>query len=105
MKVTTMCGIAGNRFSTSLTCSGRDGRENISLNCNQGKGGTPLFSMGDIVLIVDSSAPHNYWPMGKIRKTYPDAKGQVRNVLIKTKSNTLQRPITKLCQLLEADSG
>ena len=42
--------------------------------------------------------------MGRIIDTIPDKKGIVRRVRVKTKSTILQRPVTKLCLLLEADS-
>ena len=41
--------------------------------------------------------------MGKIVETVPDKKGLVRRVRIKTKTNVLDRPITKICLLLESD--
>ncbi|KAL2102335.1 hypothetical protein ACEWY4_001503 [Coilia grayii] len=56
----------------------------------------------DIVLIVDESSPRNSWPMGKVVETIPDSRGHVRRVKIQTKNNILERPITKLCLLLEA---
>lgn len=61
------------------------------------------FVIGDIVLIVDETAPRNSWVMGKVIQTFPDRKGLVRRLLIKTKTNCLDRPITKVCLLLEAD--
>ncbi|KAJ8367386.1 hypothetical protein AAFF_G00320130 [Aldrovandia affinis] len=60
------------------------------------------FSPGDLVIIVDDTAPRNSWLMGRILKTLPDAKGFVRSVQVKTKTNVLQRPISKLCLLIEA---
>ncbi|CAI5670611.1 unnamed protein product [Oreochromis niloticus] len=59
--------------------------------------------VGDLVLIMDSSAPRNSWPMGRVIKTFPDRRGFVRQVRIKTQTSCLDRPITKLCLLLEAD--
>ena len=59
---------------------------------------------GDVVMIVDDSAPRNSWVLGKVIKTMPDAKGLVRRVLVKTKSNTLERPVEKLCLVCETDS-
>ena len=56
----------------------------------------------DIVVIVDDTAPRNSWLMGRVVKTLPGSKGLVRSVLVETKSNTLQRPIDKLCLLWEA---
>lgn len=42
---------------------------------------------GDVVLIVDDSAPRGSWLMGKVEKSICDSKGQVRRVLVKTKSS------------------
>ena len=61
------------------------------------------FAEGDVVLLVDDCAPRNSWIMGKIVETVPDKKGLVRRVRIKTKTNVLDRPITKICLLLESD--
>ncbi len=58
---------------------------------------------GDIVLIADESAPRNSWVMGRVLQTFTDNKGLVRQAQVKTKTNTLLRPVTKLCLLLEAD--
>ena len=60
------------------------------------------FIPGDLVVIVDDNAPRNSWPLGRVVKTLPGPKGLVRSVLVKTKTNVIQRPITKLCLLLEA---
>ncbi len=59
---------------------------------------------GDVVLLVDSSSPRNSWLMGKVVETLPDSNGTVRRVKIKTKTNTLERPVNKLCLLEEAMS-
>ena len=60
------------------------------------------FAEGDVVLIIDDSAPGNSWVMGKIIEVVPDKHGLVRRVRIKTKTITLDRPITKVCLLQEA---
>ena len=60
------------------------------------------FDIGDIVLIVDEKAPRNSWPMGRILKVMPDNKVFVCRVQVKTKTVVLERPITKLCLLLES---
>lgn len=57
---------------------------------------------GDVVLLVDSSAPRNTWIMGRILQTIPDASGTVRRVKVQTKNTTLERPVNKLCLLQEA---
>ena len=58
---------------------------------------------GDVVLIVDDSAPRSSWLMGKVERTVSDSKGLVRRVFVKTKTSVLERPIDKLCLLLEMD--
>jgi hypothetical protein len=57
------------------------------------------FAVGDIVLVVDQSTPRNSWPIGRIVRVYPDKKGFVRSVDVKTKMTVLERPINKLCLL------
>lgn len=59
---------------------------------------------GDVVMIVDDSAPRNSWVLGRVIQTFSDTKGLVRRVLVKTKSNTLERPVEKLCLVCEKDS-
>lgn len=61
------------------------------------------LSVGDIVLVVDSTAPRGSWPLGTVLETKPDARGLVRSVKLKTKTSVLERPITKLCQILESE--
>ncbi|XP_014665117.1 PREDICTED: uncharacterized protein LOC106807320 [Priapulus caudatus] len=61
------------------------------------------LKVGDVVLIVDSNAPRNSWPMGLVQETIPDRLGVVRQAKIKTSTNMLVRPIDKLCLILEMD--
>lgn len=63
------------------------------------------FKPGDIVLIVDNTAPRNSWLIGRIIQTFPDRRGFVRHVQVKTKTSCLERPITKICLLQEAEDG
>lgn len=58
------------------------------------------FQIGDTVLIVNEAAPRNSWILGKIVATVPDKRGFVRQVTVKTKTNFLDRPVTKVCLLL-----
>ncbi len=57
---------------------------------------------GDIVLLVDETAPRNSWVLGKVIELVPDEHRLVRRVRVKTKTSELDRPITKVCLLLEA---
>lgn len=61
------------------------------------------FVPGDIVLLVDDSAPRNSWITGKVIQTFPDNQGFVRQVRLQTKTNRLIRPVTKICLLQEVD--
>ena len=61
------------------------------------------LKVGDVVLIGNSSAPRNSWPMGIVQETIPDREGLVRQVKVKTSTNTLIRPVDKLCLILEMD--
>lgn len=61
------------------------------------------FSPGDIVIIADATAPRGSWMMGRVLSTIADSKGLVRSVKVQTKTSVLDRPITKLCLLREAN--
>ena len=49
------------------------------------------------------NTPRNVWPLGRVMDCVRDKKGLVRVVKIKTGSSTYERPIDKLCVILEAD--
>lgn len=55
------------------------------------------LAIGDIVTIMDPSSPRGSWHLGRALEVYPDAHGLVRSVNLKTKSNKIDRPISKLC--------
>lgn len=59
-------------------------------------------AIGDLVIIVDNSAPRSSWPLGRVTETMADSKGLVRRVRLKTQTGLMERPIDKLCLLLEA---
>lgn len=63
------------------------------------------FTTGDLVIIMDPTAPRGSWLMGKVLDTYPDKRGLVRSVRLKTKAGQLDRPISKICLLQEAAEG
>ncbi|KAL3981342.1 small subunit ribosomal protein S12 [Sarotherodon galilaeus] len=52
------------------------------------------FVPGDIVLLVDETAPRNSWLIGRVTQAMPDEHGLVRRVRVKTKTSELDRPIT-----------
>ena len=57
----------------------------------------------DIVLIVDESQPRSRWALGRIMDVFPDRKGLVRTVLVKTRNIVVTRPVSKLCPILMTD--
>lgn len=61
------------------------------------------LKIGDIVLVVDPTAPRGSWLLGRVLEVKPDVKGLVCAVKVQTKTSVLERPITKLCRILEAD--
>lgn len=60
------------------------------------------FKPGDIVVVVDSTAPRGSLLLGRVLKTYPDKRGLVRSVSLQTKTSRIKRPVTKICLLCEA---
>ena len=59
------------------------------------------LAVGDIVVIMDPSAPRGSWPLGKVLEVFPDEHGLVRSVKLQTKCSTIVRPVTKLCLVNE----
>lgn len=56
---------------------------------------------GDIVVVMDASAPRGSWPLARVLEVFPDKQGLVRSVKLQTKSNIIERPVTKLCLVYE----
>lgn len=61
------------------------------------------FTVGDLVLVVEDISPRNSWLKGRITEAMTDSRGHVRHVHLQTKMSVLERPVTKLCLLLEAE--
>lgn len=55
------------------------------------------LKVGDIVVIMDASAPDGSWPLARVLEVFPDRQGLVRSVKLQRKSNIIERPVTKLC--------
>ena len=61
------------------------------------------LAVGDLVLIVDEGSPRGRWPLGLVEEVFPDSKGNVRQVVVRTASaKRFRRDVRKLC-LLEGD--
>ena len=53
-------------------------------------------------MLIADSVPRSAWTLGRVLSVTKDSKGVVRMAQVKTKTNTLLRPIDKLCLILEA---
>ena len=61
------------------------------------------LAVGDIVLIAAETSHRNSWPLGRIIETFPDKRGFVRRVKVRTQSAVFERPVDKLCLLVERE--
>ena len=61
--------------------------------------------VGDIVLVAQENTPRKSWPLGRITATFLGRDGSVRSAEIKTATNSIVRPIHKLCVLEGIVSG
>lgn len=61
------------------------------------------IEVGDIVLVVDGN-PRCSWALGRVLLVHRGKGNLVRSVTVKTGSSVLQRPIHKLCLILEAEA-
>ena len=101
-KISTPAG-DGNKSSIWQTYFGNDGLESIYLSYKSARSGN--LADGDNVLIVDNTAPRNSWVLGKVIEAVTDKHGLVHQVHMKTKTSMLDRPMTKVCLLHEAQWG
>lgn len=77
----------GDKFSLCQTYFRKDGLRNIFHNCRNDRNIRHNLAPGDIVIIVDDSAPRHSWMIAILDKK----KGVVRHVKIKTKPSTRGR--------------
>lgn len=54
-------------------------------------------------MVVDDAAPQNSWPIGRVMQVYPDSKGDVRRVQVKTNTGVLEMTTTKLADCLRVN--
>lgn len=84
----------GDRFNILQTSFGVVGYASTYMCYNRRN-----LSIGDVVTVVDASAPRNSWQMDKVIEIIPDRSGLVRQVKVKTATNVLARSIDKPCVL------
>jgi len=62
------------------------------------------LDVGDLVLVVDPTAPRGSWPLGRVLETKPDQKGLVRSVKLQTQTSVLDRPIPNCAEFWKMKS-
>ncbi|XP_043206518.1 uncharacterized protein LOC122393826 isoform X1 [Amphibalanus amphitrite] len=62
------------------------------------------LQVDDVVLVADMNSPRCHWPLGRVTEVFPDRKGFVRSVIVRTTTSTLKRPISKLVLVLESET-
>ncbi|XP_059223158.1 uncharacterized protein LOC131996964 [Stomoxys calcitrans] len=59
---------------------------------------------GQVVIVKNEETHPARWPLGRIMNVHPGKDGLVRTVTVKTASNSLKRPINKICPLENVSS-
>lgn len=95
----------GDRSSTWRTCFGSVGRQYLPElhTCQKWLHVSRNFVPGDTVFLVDETAPRNSWGIGKGLQSVPDEEGLVYWVCVNIKTSELDRCITKVCLLHDAE--
>jgi hypothetical protein len=61
------------------------------------------FAKDDLVLMVKEDSQQGQWPIAVVTETFPDEKGHVRQVTIRTANQSFnRRDVRKLCLLEKA---
>ena len=58
--------------------------------------------VNDLVLVVNEAVPQSQWSTARVLETYPDVRGDVRSVMVKTPHSILKRPTSKFCLIESA---
>jgi len=65
---------------------------------------TRNMSVGDLVLVRDTSPLPTEWPLARVTAVHPGKDGLVRVATIKTNTGIYTRPVTKLTLLLPSET-
>ena len=60
---------------------------------------TRNIRIGELVLVCETGLPRGVWPLALVEQVFTSKDGNVRSVLLRTKVNTLHRPITQIVPL------
>ena len=63
------------------------------------------LKIGDLVLVIDESAPRRSWPKAVVQEVFPDRYGVVRQVNVRTSTAILLRDVRGELSLLEVASS
>ena len=66
------------------------------------KSSTPI-PVGTVVVLMENNLPPLQWPLGVVEALHPGSDGEIRVVTVRTASNTLRRPVVKVCPLPSDD--
>jgi hypothetical protein len=59
----------------------------------------PNVAIGDLMLLSNEKKPRGQWPKAKVEQVFPNEKGYVREVIVRTAKSCYRRDIRKLCLL------
>ena len=59
----------------------------------------PNVEVGDLVLLSSEKKPRGKWPKAIVEQTFPDEKGYIRDVIVRTSTSCYRRHVRKLCLL------
>ena len=60
------------------------------------------MAVGDVVLVASETSHRNSWPLGRILEVFPEKRGLV-GPKVRTKSSVYERPVDKLCLLVDQE--
>lgn len=60
----------------------------------------PNLEIGQVVILKDDNLPPQRWKLGRIIQTHLGTDGHARVVTVQTQTDTIKRPIHKLCPLI-----
>ena len=63
------------------------------------------LAVRDLVLLVEKDCQRGRWPMVVVEEVYPDEKGIVQHVTIRTTRGKFKRDVRQLCLLEGVDEG
>ena len=63
------------------------------------------LTVGDVVLVASEISHRSSGPLGRMQEVLPDKGGFVRRAKVRTKSAVYERPVDRLCLLVEQEDN